>query len=82
MQENKNNIKNLLQIKNSTETSCDLYFYGDIVDSWWGAWDDMDQYPESIKNFLDEAKGKDINIYINSGGGSVFAGMAIYNMLK
>ena len=82
MQKNKNNIKNLLQIKNSTETSCDLYFYGDIVDSWWGAWDDMDQYPESIKNFLDEAKGKDINIYINSGGGSVFAGMAIYNMLK
>ena len=82
MQENKNNIKNLLQIKNSTETSCDLYFYGDIVDSWWGAWDDMDQYPESIKSFLDEAKGKDINIYINSGGGSVFAGMAIYNMLK
>ena len=82
MQKNKNNLNNLLQIKNSTETSCDLYFYGDIVDSWWGAWDDMDQYPESIKNFLDEAKGKDINIYINSGGGSVFAGMAIYNMLK
>ena len=78
----KNNLKNFLQIKNSTETTCDLYFYGDIVDSWWGAWDDTDQYPESIKNFLDEAKGKDINIYINSGGGSVFAGMAIYNMLK
>ena len=82
MQKNKNNLNNLLQIKNSTETSCDLYFYGDIVDSWWGAWDDMDQYPEVIKSFLDEAKGKDINIYINSGGGSVFAGMAIYNMLK
>ena len=82
MQKNKNNLNNLLQIKNSTETSCDLYFYGDIVDSWWGAWDDMDQYPESIKSFLNEAKGKDINIYINSGGGSVFAGMAIYNMLK
>ncbi|MBP3929620.1 MAG: Clp protease ClpP [Peptostreptococcaceae bacterium] len=78
----KNNLKNFLQIKNSTETTCDLYFYGDIVDSWWGAWDDTDQYPESIKNFLDGAKGKDINIYINSGGGSVFAGMAIYNMLK
>lgn len=82
MHKNKHNLKDLLQIKNSTETTCDLYFYGDIVDSWWGAWDDMDQYPESIKNFLDEAKGKDINIYINSGGGSVFAGMAIYNMLK
>lgn len=78
----KNNLKNMLEIKNSTETKCDLYFYGDIVDSWWGAWDDTDQYPEAIKSFLDDAKGKDINIYINSGGGSVFAGMAIYNMLK
>ena len=78
----KNNLKNILEIKNFTDTSCDLYFYGDIVDSWLGAFDDMDQYPEAIKNFLDETKGKDINIYINSGGGSVFAGMAIYNMLK
>ena len=78
----KNNLKNMLEIKNFTDTSCDLYFYGDIVDSWLGAFDDMDQYPEAIKNFLDEAKDKNINIYVNSGGGSVFAGMAIYNMLK
>ena len=78
----KNNLKNMLEIKNFTDTACDLYFYGDIVDSWFGAFDDTDQYPEAIKNFLDEAKDKDINIYVNSGGGSVFAGMAIYNMLK
>jgi ATP-dependent protease ClpP protease subunit len=78
----KNNLKNMLEIKNFTDTTCDLYFYGDIVDSWLGAFDDMDQYPEAIKNFLDEAKDKNINIYVNSGGGSVFAGMAIYNMLK
>ena len=78
----KNNLKNMLEIKNYTDTSCDLYFYGDIVDSWLGAWDDTDQYPQAIKEFLDEAKDKNINIYVNSGGGSVFAGMAIYNMLK
>ena len=77
----KNNLKNILEIKNYTDTSCDLYFYGDIVDSWLGAFDDMDQYPEAIKNILDEAKDKNINIYINSGGGSVFAGMAIYTVL-
>ncbi|WP_078382868.1 head maturation protease, ClpP-related [Sutcliffiella halmapala] len=71
-----------LKIKNQTENSADLYFYGDIVSSWWGAWDDTDQYPESIRNFLDGVKGMDLNIYINSGGGSVFAGLAIYNMLK
>lgn len=78
----KDNLKNFLQIKNSTLTSADLYFYGDIVSDWWGAWDETDQYPEQVKNFLDEAQGKDLNIYINSGGGSVFAGMTIYNMLK
>ena len=78
----KNNLKNMLEIKNFTDTTCDLYFYGDIVDSWLGAWDDADQYPQAIKEFLDQAKDKDINIYINSGGGSVFSGMAIYNMLK
>ncbi|MEK4381168.1 head maturation protease, ClpP-related [Aeribacillus sp. FSL K6-2848] len=78
----KDNLTNLLQIKNFTETSADLYFYGDIVSSWWGAWDDTDQFPSAVRDFLNEAKGKDLNIYINSGGGAVFAGMAIYNMLK
>ena len=78
----KDNLKNLLQIKNMTSTSADLYFYGDIVSDWWGAWQDEDQYPDSIKNFLSEADGVDLNIHINSGGGSVFAGIAIYNMLK
>lgn len=78
----KDNLKSLLQVKNSTDTSADLYFYGDIVSDWYGAWTDADQYPEQVKNFLDEAKGKELNIYINSGGGSVFAGLAIYNMLK
>lgn len=82
MKSKKDNLSNLLEIKNQTETIVDLYFYGDIVSSYYGAWDDTDQYPESVKNFLDEVKGKDLNIYINSGGGSVFAGMAIYNMLK
>ena len=71
-----------LEVKNQTETSADLYFYGDIVSDWWGAWQDEDQYPEAIKNFLNEQAGKDLNIYINSGGGSVFAGIAIYNMIK
>lgn len=73
---------NFIEIKNQTDNSADLYFYGDIVSSWWGAWDDTDQYPEAIRDFLKGVEGKNLNIYINSGGGSVFAGMAIYNMLK
>lgn len=70
------------EVKNATATSADLYFYGDIVSDWWGAWQDEDQYPDAIKNFLAEQTGKDLNVYINSGGGSVFAGIAIYNMIK
>ncbi len=78
----KDNLRDFLKVKNSTETTADLYFYGDIVSDWWGAWADEDQYPDSVKNFLSEHKGKSLNIYVNSGGGSVFAGLAIYNMLK
>lgn len=70
------------EIKNITETTADLYFYGDIVSDWWGAWQDEDQYPEAIKTFLSDQGERDLKVYINSGGGSVFAGLAIYNMLK
>ena len=73
---------NCFEVKNETATSADLYFYGDIVSDWWGAWQEEDQYPEAIKNFLSGQQGKSLNIYINSGGGSVFAGIAIYNMIR
>lgn len=72
-----------MQIKNQTETSADLYFYGDIVSSEWGKWEDTDTCPEDVRAFLSQVNGvKNLNIYVNSGGGSVFAGLAIYNMLK
>lgn len=75
--------KKFYEFKNSTDNTVDLYFYGDIVaDSWYDWWDDETQYPQSIKDFLDEANGKDLNIYINSYGGHVSGGLAIYNMLK
>lgn len=77
----RDNLKQLLTVKNEMLTSADLYFYGDIVSDWWGAWNDADQYPEAIRDFLKAQDGKALNIYINSGGGSVFAGLAIYNML-
>lgn len=80
--EQKDNLKDLLTLKNETAEEADLYFYGDIVSSWWGAWDDTDQYPEAVKKFLEGAAGKNINVHINSGGGSVFAGITIYNMLQ
>lgn len=75
-------IFNCFEVKNETDQKADLYFYGDIVSDWWGAWQDEDQYPNAVKDFLNAQAGKDLNIYINSGGGSVFAGIAIYNMIQ
>ena len=72
------------KIKNKTDTSADLYFYGDIVsDSWQSYWTEEDRCPEDIREFLNDIEPHvDLNIYVNSGGGSVFGGLAIYNMLK
>lgn len=73
-----------LEIKNQSEESADLYFYGDIVsESWMSEWYEDDMCPSDVKKFLDELENtKHINIHINSGGGSVFGGLAIYNQLK
>lgn len=58
----------------------ELMLYGDISSStWWG--DEVT--PKQFKADLDELGDiKQLNIYINSGGGDVFAGQAIYSMLK
>ncbi|MED1419024.1 head maturation protease, ClpP-related [Bacillus smithii] len=72
-----------LQVKNKTINSADLYIYGDIIDNTSWKWDDSDVMPDDVKNILDQLDDThNLNIYINSGGGSVFAGIGIYNMLK
>lgn len=64
----------------------DIYINGTIVDS-----DDAWVYdlfgienasPEKIRDALKEANGDDVDIFINSGGGSVFAGSEIYSMIQ
>jgi len=71
------------EIRARTETSADIYFYGDIVSrKGYRNWEDEAQWPEKVRSLLNGVKDvKNLNIYINSGGGSVYAGMAIYNML-
>lgn len=73
-----------MMIKNQADTSADLYFYGDIAsETWQSSCYEEDMAPGDVKEFLDELTGTEkINIHINSGGGSVFGGIAIYNMLK
>jgi ATP-dependent Clp protease, protease subunit len=77
---NKENQSGSIEIKNKTQQSADLYIYGYIADE---KWYDSDIIPGDVKDLLDEVKDANkLNIYINSGGGSVFAGMAIYHMLS
>lgn len=77
--QNKGKNAGYLELKNKSETKAELLIYGDIESDKWA---DSDVTPKEIKDLLDEANGKELDIYINSGGGSVFAGIAIYNMLK
>lgn len=78
----KDNLSALLRVRNLANGDAALYFYGEIVSDWWDAWSSVDKYPEAIRRMLDGLNGEHLHIYINSPGGSVFAGMAIYNMLS
>lgn len=73
-----NESKNFV-IKNLTDKKAEVYIYGDIVsEAFW----DNDVDPRSMQRLLAQLEGKDLYLYINSNGGDVFAGTAIYNMLK
>ena len=58
----------------------ELFLYGDISDmTWYG--DEVT--PRTFKDDLDSLGDiSNLDIYINSGGGDVFAGQAIYSMLS
>lgn len=70
--------KKFWEFKAKTETEhAQLLIYGDISsESWYG--DEVT--PKLFKEDLDKVDG-DIDIFINSGGGDVFAGIAIFNMI-
>ena len=78
-----------MEIKNLSINSADLYFYGDIVsiaynpEDFWNSGNLEDMAPQDVADFLNELSGMtDVNVHINSGGGDVFSGIAIYNILK
>lgn len=68
-----------LNIKNDIAT---LNIYGDIVASEADRWYDEDTCPESVSKFMKAVGEKELHIHINSGGGSAFAGIAIYNIIR
>jgi ATP-dependent Clp protease, protease subunit len=74
-------MKNL-KIKNQSQNKAELYIYGDIISGDW-KWEDSDVTSTEIRDFLKSIDNvTELDIYVNSAGGDVFTGMAIYNMLK
>lgn len=73
----------MIEVKNKGEVT-QIYISGDIVDDSWKGWgwgDEVETYPEDIRNLLKDAN-KNVEVYISSGGGDLFAGVAISNMLQ
>lgn len=68
------------EMKMSADNEADIFIYGEITSY---EWDETDTSASSFKKELDELGDVSaINLYVNSPGGSVFEGIAIYNMLK
>lgn len=71
---------NFWQVKNKTGQKAELLIYGEISSfQFWGD----ETTPKEVDDML-KAIGdvKELTVRINSPGGEVFAGMAIYNILK
>lgn len=81
-------MKRLWEIKQSASpNTLELYIYGDVEGDGYDWWNERVIESETSANHFREELAKhpnveQINIYINSYGGSVFEGTAIYNQLK
>lgn len=67
------------RIENKKDEDAEVYIYGAIGGSWW------DDEAISAKSFADQIKaikGDKITVHVNSPGGAIFDGLAIYNSLK
>ena len=66
-----------------SQSKNELYFYGDIVGSEWDVWSSDDKCPQDVAEILNAIPNDaPLDIYINSGGGDVQAGIAIYHQLR
>ena len=80
-------MKQMWELKQKTQGTLDLYIYGDVKADGYDWWREEVIRSETSANTLrDELAShpdvSQINIYINSQGGSVIEGTAIYNQLK
>jgi ATP-dependent protease ClpP protease subunit len=71
-----------LRIMNKSATEAEIIVYAGIGQDWWGdgSMISAKQFSEELKKIPDTVNT--INVRINSPGGDVFDGIAIYNRLK
>ena len=72
--------KRYFQLVQDTEDTADLYIFGDICK--WAWEEDGDANGMTIVKKLRALNVKTINVHINSYGGDVSEGLAIYNVLR
>ena len=73
----------MIKVRNDADKTT-IFVSGDIVDDAWKGWswgDEVETYPQDIRDLLKDAK-KNVDVVISSGGGDLFAGMAICNLLQ
>ena len=82
-------IKKTWELKQQTNdpATLDMYLYGDIENGYYDWWDDEEVKSETSADYFREELAKypdvkNINLYCNSFGGSVYEAMAIRNQLK
>ena len=80
--------KQMWEIKQAAEpNTLEIYIYGDIEGDYYDCWNgevvESETSAQHFREMLADFPGvTQLNIYINSYGGSVFEGTAIYNQLK
>lgn len=79
-------MKRMWELKQSANGVLNLYIYGDVRSDDYDWWGDVIKSETSANHFRQELEKypnvSEIHIFINSYGGSVFEGTAIYNQLK
>lgn len=73
-------MKPIYQLK-VKDDNAELYIYGDIASDAY-KWSDTDVSANDVVSKLQGLNAKSIDVYINSYGGEVAQGIAIYNVLK
>lgn len=72
-------VEHQFKAQMESEDEAVITMYGEIGESWWS---DSSTSAKDVERILKDLNANKIHVHINSGGGDVFDGIAIYNQLK